>query len=496
MAEATDHPQGSGEAPSRAAAPSPGERLSAWPERVASSGGELGAMPPITSESYRPLSLLALAAFGMSVVYTLLVVVGGVIALINHTPWLMPTWTFLLPLAVLLLCWVARNRIRNAEGALSGLAFTIWGVRLTIVVGLSYLAYFGFAFFAVYLQAQEYTSKFFEELKQGHSERAFLLATGIPPNDLDEAEMREMLAVRFNTPAGPGGASGPFTQFRQSQFVRTIEMSAAETRIVPKGAIDWGYGKGGYRVVLKYQVFTPLAEFEMSVETFGRDRKAGESNKGRQWQIIMQRGETGVLPASIKLTARGSDFMEKAKAAQGFTQSWQEKIVRQQWDEVYLDTLEPAERERARKDRSLNGRKKLAEGALIRIDDSKLWTSKRDRAAILARLQQTFRPRSDDKPVFQIRPQSTLMPLTRSEDGRVAILFDAQLTYLDEETDTPKYIAEGYIVASAEEGEGANVPSAWRIEGIEISSARTPSTMPASPRQPGDLGRPRPRPPR
>ncbi|HWG45037.1 MAG TPA: hypothetical protein VN688_19870 [Gemmataceae bacterium] len=501
MAEATDRPQD--------VTPT-GERLPDWPETLASSGGELGTMPPTGSESYRPLSLLALAAFGTSVVYALIVLIGGAVALFNHIPCLMPSWTFLLPIAILVLCWVARNRIRNGEGTLTGLAFTTWGIRLTVVVGLTYLAYYGFTFFAVRLQAQDYADEFFKELQQGHTERAFLLATGTSPQGINEADLRDKIEILFNSPNGPAGTTGSYTQFCQSQFVRSIEMSGKEASVTPKGVMEWGYGKGGYRVVMKYQVATPLVELEMKVEAFGRDSKPGES-RGRQWELLIQKGETGVLPSSIKLTDRGEDFLQKAAAAQSFAINWQEKINRGQWEEVYLDTLEPAERERLRKDRKtadllpmaplvglaplgmcdegcldlLNARQKLAEGKLIRLDDKKLWTSKRDRDAILKRLQQTFRPGSAGESLFMIRPQPTLMPLSRSHDGRLAFLFDTQLTYRDEEILTQKYVVEAYIAVSAEDGERAVTPSTWRVEAIEVSSARTPPVMPGKPGQPG-----------
>src|SRR5579859_5885359 len=124
MTEAANRPQGT-------AAPAD-ERFSGRP----ADAGEL----PVQTESYRPLSLMALAGFGVAALYTLIVVGGGAIALLARIPWLMPTWTFLIPLTALVLCWVARRHIRDAENTLSGLAFTTWGIRLTIVVALSYAA--------------------------------------------------------------------------------------------------------------------------------------------------------------------------------------------------------------------------------------------------------------------------------------------------------------------------------------------------------------------
>src|SRR5262245_52442410 len=130
MAEATDRPQGAGEVSSG---------ITTTP------GGGIGTMPT-ASEPYRPLSLLALAAFAVAVLYAFIVVLGGAVSLFTRVPWLMPGWSFLVPVVALVLCWAARARIRDSEGTLSGLAFSTWGARLAIVVGLTYAAYYGFTF--------------------------------------------------------------------------------------------------------------------------------------------------------------------------------------------------------------------------------------------------------------------------------------------------------------------------------------------------------------
>ncbi len=482
MAEATDRPRGAA-----GATPAPG----------------LGTTAP---EPYRPLSLLALVAFAGAVVYALIVAAGAVVALFNRIPWLMPGWSFLLPILVLVLCWVARARIRGSEGTLGGLAFTAWGVRLTVVVGLTYAAYYGFTFFAVSLQAKDCANQFFDQLKQGHTERAFLLGMDVAAKDIDDADLRNTLEFRFNSPTGPGGSGGAFTTFRQSPLVRAIESGGGATRIAPLGVSDWSYQQGGYRVLLKYEVSTPLMAVEMAVETFGRDSKTG----GRQWQVMLNRGDTRLIPETMKLTPAGAEWMQKAMLAQNFASTWQDKVNQRLWTDVYLDTLKPSQRERLHKGRQvlrvlpavslaglaplglwdqsclelLDGSRKLAEGKLIRIDDKTFWTSKLERKAILANLQQTFHPRSDGKARFTLQLQKTQMPPSRTAGDELTFLLDAVLTYLDETGSRPKYLVQAQVAVTAEQNEADRSPSAWRIEAIEISSGRTPPEPP----QKGRLG--------
>ncbi len=192
---------------------------------------------PTVTESYRCLSRLALMGIGVAALYTLIVLVGGGIAFVKHVPWLMPAWTFVIPLAALLLCGGARTRIRHSEGTFSGLAFSTWGLRLTVLSGLTYACYYGFTYFVVRAQAIDCADQFFEQLKQGHINRAFLLGMGVRTPDTDEAALRDMLEVRFNSFPGQSMRGGYYTRFRQSDFVRLIQAAGAEARIMPLGIL-------------------------------------------------------------------------------------------------------------------------------------------------------------------------------------------------------------------------------------------------------------------
>jgi hypothetical protein len=486
MAETTDRPQGVGPAPSS-------------PEQGITTPDALG-VPETAPETYRPLSLLALAGFGLAVVYAAVVLIGAGVALFGRIPWLMPGWSFLLPLAALVLCWVAATHIRGSEGTLSGLAFTTWGIRLTILVALTYGAYYFATFFAVRGQAIECADRFFEQLKQGHNEQAFMLASGLPTKDVDSAELRNMIESQFNTPGAAPGAVGAFTRFCQAHYVRFIEMDGPNAKIDLRGVSEWEHSKGGYKVVLKYHIATALVDFEMNVETVGRDPKPGEP-KGRQWQVTLPRDEG---PDPMKRTPLGEKLVDGSmRSAQRFVAGWVDKFNQKQWLEAYLDTLPPSERSRLVKGRSalrflavspMSGvatlgllddacRDVLATGRelesrkLILLDPKTFWTGKQQRAEILQRVETTFKSAIGGSPGVSLNLLKAV-PMLREIDGRTTVFFDAALNYYEDNSSKLQYTVQGQIAVTAPSSDADR--SDWRIESINVESGRTPPEPPRS----------------
>src|SRR5579884_1276613 len=205
MAETTDHPQ-------------------TPPDAIMSQEG-FDAPTPASSATYQPLSLLAMAGFGLSVVYALAVLVGGAVSLAGHIPWLMPYWTFLIPIAVLVVCWAARTRIVNSEGTLSGLAFTTWGSRLAILFSITYAAYYIATFLAVRGPAIDIADDFFQKIKNGQLEQAFILSQDTNSKNMSTEAMRDQIQGRFNQPmGGVSAAPGTYSRFCQERFVRFLQM--------------------------------------------------------------------------------------------------------------------------------------------------------------------------------------------------------------------------------------------------------------------------------
>ncbi len=90
MAEATDRPADNVAAPSIPESP---------PPRVAADEAP-GA--------YSSVSIVAILGFVLSVLYALVVGLGGLVALFNRTPWILPIWTLVLPLVAVAVCFAAR----------------------------------------------------------------------------------------------------------------------------------------------------------------------------------------------------------------------------------------------------------------------------------------------------------------------------------------------------------------------------------------------------
>jgi len=435
MAETTDHPQ-------------------TPPDAIMSQEG-FDAPTPASSATYQPLSLLAMAGFGLSVVYALAVLVGGAVSLAGHIPWLMPYWTFLIPIAVLVVCWAARTRIVNSEGTLSGLAFTTWGSRLAILFSITYAAYYIATFLAVRGPAIDIADDFFQKIKNGQLEQAFILSQDTNSKNMSTEAMRDQIQGRFNQPmGGVSAAPGTYSRFCQERFVRFLQMDGEQANTVPKGVSVWEYTKGGYHVSLSYHVATSLVEFDMKVETFGRDPKPGEG-KGRQWTILFTRGETSIVPDTLKETPRGAEFARRSQKAQLKAQEWAAKVSD-------VDALQPAERESLSK--------------LIRGYDT-LWTGKEQREDIMGRIRKTFQPSGGKGPLFNMLTQSGGIPLLRESDGRTTAWVDVTMRYYDDPNMMPRYLVEGELVLSAETSAAAESAAAWRVDALELLSARTAPEM-------------------
>ncbi len=431
MAETTDHPQ--------------------TPPDAVMSQEAFSTQTPASSTTYQPLSLLAMAGFGLSVVYALVVLVGGAVSLAGHVPWLMPYWTFLIPVAVLIVCWAARTRILNSEGTLSGLAFTTWGSRLAILFSITYAAYYFATFLAVRGPAIDCANDFFQKIEKGQLEQAFMMSQDINTKNMSSEALRDQIQGRFNQPMGGASpAPGTFTRFCQERFVRFLQMDGEQASTIPTGVSVWEYTKNGYHVVLSYHVATSLVEFDMKVETYGRDPKPGEG-KGRQWLLLLTRGETSIIPDTIKEKPRGKEFVQRSLKAQNFAQEWAAKASD-------VESLQPAERE--------------AYSKLIRGYDN-LWTGKEQREDIIGRIRHTFQPSGGKGPLFNMLTQSSGIPLLRESDGRTTALIDVSMRYYDEGISLPHYLVEGQLVLSAETSAAADSAKAWRVDAIELQSART-----------------------
>jgi hypothetical protein len=427
MAEATDRPQ--------------------VPPDAVMPAEALGAPAPAASETYQPLSLFAMASFGLAVVYALVVLIGAAVALVSHIPWLMPYWTFLIPIGVLVVCWVARTRILNSEGTMSGLGFTTWGSRLAVLFAVPYAAYYFATFLAVRSPAIDCANDFLQKIKESRLDLAFLQSQDVSIKGKDKNVLRDEIETRFNLPAGTMVVQpGPFSTFCGQHFVRYIEMDGDKAITTPMGVASWEFGKGGYRVVLNYHVATSLVEFDFRLDTFGRDPKPGEP-KGRQWQIQLVRSETGIVTGSLRYTDKGQDYVKKMTNAQKSALDWASKATD-------VDALKSEERESYSK--------------LIGGLDT-FWASKLMRDDITRYIRKMFAGGRR----FSINFEPNAMPFMRESDGRTTAAFDLMIRFTEEGGSMPMYVCEGRLLVSADKSAAMHSSSAWRVDALEIDSGRT-----------------------
>ena len=327
MAEPLDRPAvGTGQPEGLPAAPG-GQVLA--PDR--------GADEPV----YRPLSLLALAGFLVAVLFTLIIAIGGLTAFLKGTPLLgtpIVALSWLLPLAGGLLSAVAWFRIQRSEGTRAGTALAVWGIRLCVLLGLGYWAYYAATRFAVCNQAEKFTTEWFATLSKGEPEsvRAAFLGTQTPDKrQRDDPKQPDQIEARYNV--SEGSSPGRLTMFNRSEVVRLLRQAGPDAKIEKMGVVDWDYNQGGYWVTQTYRITTPDGAFEMPVRVHGSESRHKEF-EGRQWYV--QWDGTG-RPLGM-LSSEGQAHAMLRDDARRFANGWIARL-RDDPHRAFLDTLEPAE---------------------------------------------------------------------------------------------------------------------------------------------------------
>src|SRR5262249_59104212 len=173
----------------------------------------------------------------------------------------------LVPVLAVVLCVLASVRIRRSEGTLAGASLVHWGLVLSLLVGLGYGAYRAGMYFAIKQQAQRFTERWLELLREGDMARAGL---GLVPPERRAGVQEDApdLAQEVNLLMGGGQASKqriPLNLFRQMPLVRLLVQGGKEATFSLQGVRSLDYIRGGYRVALLYEISTPEGTFEAEV---------------------------------------------------------------------------------------------------------------------------------------------------------------------------------------------------------------------------------------
>src|SRR5579862_4016232 len=106
--------------------------------------------------AYQPISGWAIAGFATGVLFTLLVAVSTIVALVQGAPMFYPAWILFLPVVGIILCLVGQRHVHTSEGTRAGAKLARLGLWLSVISGLGYSSYYFVTGLAVQNQANDF----------------------------------------------------------------------------------------------------------------------------------------------------------------------------------------------------------------------------------------------------------------------------------------------------------------------------------------------------
>jgi hypothetical protein len=447
---------------------------------------------------------------GLAILYTAVIVLGGLFALAHGDPWLLPSWSILLPIAAAVISLLGLTRVQRSEGTLAGEKAARWGLLLSALVGLSYWGYVGATYFAITREAGKVGQDFLKKLAEGDDAGAFTLALPFAerPTETDPDRLRDQLERRFNN-VGERGPKGPYGQFRQAEPARMLALGGPGTTFESEGVDFWEYRSGGYEVRLLYGVNQPQATFTMIVTLAGADPKG--SGK-RQWHVVWEK--TG-LPAGQRpqIGEEGDRLLRAGMGAREYLgATWLSMMQQGRVEDLFLTTLPPAEREPARKaaeqrrlalllfdvpgagalpcatpaaalarlglagdsdhvrEATLPGFAGFARGDLVRADKGVFWAPADLRDEIVRVTREQFR-RPGAQMAGALMPEPAAhFPVIRKEGDKVLVGTDVTLPV---PVGAPRYFVEGRMTFECDAADvAAGSVRNWRLRSFDLVSGK------------------------
>ena len=445
---------------------------------------------PSESQPYRPLSLLAIAAFGLAAVYTVIAVIVGLIAMLNRTPLPLPIWTLLLPVLATTMAFVARFQIRRSEGTVGGLKLASWAVGLSAGVGIVYGMYYLGTFLAVRSQAQAFADAWLQKIVRGKLDDAFNDTT--PPPRKIVGTLRQTLELKYNNALPESNTRGRYSSFGASEYVRLLQIAGPKAKIEPTGVGDWEYEKQGFTVLLTYRVTTDLATFPLQVKVHGAESQTGDF-AGRQWYVVPDEtrimGEAGGT-ATATYTEAGNELRKQTSVAAAVANAWVDALGNGNYDAAFSFTLDPKERAAyqqylprfalgsmvaadAEGRKLLDFRQKFLSGDLVRIEEGIFWAPPGLRPTVETLAKALFDPRKFKRRSLALQPAG--IPVVRGDESRLSLGFDVQVIAPQDDLSQPPILLDAWVVVGADRADlrrDKPTPEAWRVEALELVRGR------------------------
>jgi hypothetical protein len=321
---------------------------------------------PIDSPgNYKPISGVAIAAMVVAGLSGLLMLVIGLFVVFARKPFLVPL-LLLLPLAGVGLAVAARWHIENSEGTRTGERLTGLAWWVSVLSAAGYAAYLGANELAVRQQSTTFARNFFNELKQGQYDKAFLMTIGPAQRQgIDPVKNPTGLEVRF------GGPEGPLTNFRYSELIRLFKRAGDRVSVADTGVRSPSYEGGGYRMIINFELKTPEGIFDIPLVLIGSE---GKEFVGRQWSVLP---ESVMNIANRKFTRAGRLAVDVANDARTAINDWLKLHAERKFTELYAMTLPAGQRPKPGADIAGSQMDEFLEGrTLIRLPDGTYPASK------------------------------------------------------------------------------------------------------------------------
>jgi hypothetical protein len=294
---------------------------------------------------YRPLSSAAIAGFSLAALYAAVVLIGALVAALERKPWLMGSWSILLPVVAIGLCLAGWFIVQTSEGTRTGRSLAVWGITISIVATIGYWAYYGATYFVISSDAERFCQEWFDKIREEKIESAYLMTLQPRHRPHDDANVRDAIEMRFNPETGQGKpGSGGFSIFKQHLLTHAIRHAGPNANIIRLGVTGWEYSSGGYLVRQRYRVETPEYSYEAIVSVRSNEGQS-KAVRGRQWNVVLQ--ETTNDRSLFKPTPEGQKILMLQGHAAQFLSEWENKLrspVMLDTVNCYLGTLDPESR--------------------------------------------------------------------------------------------------------------------------------------------------------
>jgi hypothetical protein len=293
-------------------------------------------------QSYRPVSLLAVAGLLLSSLFAFIVLSVGGYALFSGEPFRLGFLWLLLPFAGLFVSAVALWQIRLSEGTRTGGVLATTGVWLSILFGLGYAAYAVATYFAVTEQAKQFLlgedtgpemgflAKFRDRDKLN---AAFLLTQ--PPEDRGNANADDprSMDMQFNLTKDPG-RPGQLIMFRDSLLVRILQNGGKDSTFKVLSVNKCEFEKGGYVVSMDVEIQTPDLVMRTPLELRSQDLPRQDRKWFVNWNSAPRTPDPG-----WQFTPQGKQLNKLFLESYRFAQAWVIDLAEGRVDKVLQGTL-------------------------------------------------------------------------------------------------------------------------------------------------------------